>query len=165
MDEPNKADDRPYAARFMSALALVLARATAFVATSAMNEPHHGSGRAVAWLLGALVANLLTALIYFVVSVPIAKFFAAFGFFPSPFWPGAGIALFAVVLMGWTVAPGIFLGSAVANGVLFTAPVEAVFLISITNMLGPLVGGMLLRRTMPPRQPVLLLSDVLRITG
>ncbi len=164
MSEPEKADGRPFGARFMSGLALALARAAAFVATSTLNEPRQGNGRALVWLIGSLAANVAIALIYFAVSVPVAKLFGAFGVFPSPFWPGAGIALFSVVLMGWTVAPGIFLGSALANGVLFAAAPESAFLISITNMLGPVIGGVLLRRTMPPRQPVFLLADVARLS-
>ncbi|MSP21126.1 MAG: hypothetical protein EXQ93_06375 [Alphaproteobacteria bacterium] len=61
MSEPEKADDRPIGARFMSALALALARAAAFVATSTLNEPQQGNGRALVWLIGSLAANVAIA--------------------------------------------------------------------------------------------------------
>jgi GGDEF domain-containing protein len=147
----------------MGSLALLLARAAAFIATTSLHEPRQGNGRAVTWLVLAIGANILTASAYFAVSAPVAKFFKSLGFFPAPLWPGAGVALFAVVVGGWTVAPGVFVGSAAANGVLFTAPAKSVMLISFTNTLGPLVGGLLLRRTFPPRHPVFLLGDVGRL--
>ena len=160
MNETTPRLNRPVAERLASALALNLAKASAFLATVSLDEPRHGNGRAAAWFVAALGANILTAGAYFAVSAPVAKFFEVFGFFPSPFWPGAGIALFAVLVGGWTVAPGIFIGSAAANGVLFAAPLEPVLLTSVTNTLGPIVGGLLLRRSFPPRYPVFLLGDV-----
>ena len=44
-------------------------------------------------LIRLLAGNLLTAVAYFVFSVPVAKYFGAYGFFPSPLWPGVSTAV------------------------------------------------------------------------
>lgn len=113
-------------------------------------------------LIRLFAGNVLTAVAYFVLSVPVAKYFGAYGFFPSPLWPGAGIALFAALIGGWRMAPGIFLGSLSANAILFGSPFNLVLAVTATNTLGPVVGAMLMRQNFPPRQPVMLFDDVRR---
>lgn len=94
-------------------------------------------------LIRLFAGNVLTAVAYFVFSVPVAKYSGAYGFFPSPMWPGAGIGLFAALIGGWRMAPGIFLGSLSANAILFGSPFNLVLAVTATNTIGPVVGAML----------------------
>jgi diguanylate cyclase (GGDEF)-like protein len=93
-----------------------------------------------------LGANFAVAAAYFATSAVLDEFFSALGLFPAPFWPAAGVALFAAFLGGWAVWPAIFLGSFAANAILFGSPPETAAAISLTNMLGPGIGAELLRR-------------------
>ena len=79
----------------------------------------------------------------------------------SPVWPSSGIALAAVLLLGYRVWPGIMLGAFLANVVGFLAnqaasalTVVAVSLaISVGNTLEALVGAFLLHRLVGTRNP------------
>ena len=115
--------------------------------------------------LGLVWFNVAVAAAYFVASVPVSEFFAALGFFPAPFWPGAGVALFAVVYGGVRAAPGIFAGSVAVNALLFASPPEIFLSISAFNTLGPLAGGLLFRRYLPLAHPFLSSSDAGRFLG
>ena len=79
----------------------------------------------------------------------------------SPVWPSSGIALAAVLLLGYRVWPGIMLGAFLANVVGFLAnqaasalTVVAVSLaISVGNTLEAVVGAFLLHRLVGTRNP------------
>lgn len=73
-------------------------------------------------------------------------FFAAFGLFPAPIWPSAGIALVAMMVGGMRQWPGVFLGSLLANYYLFEPPLWAAAAISVSNTLGPWLGAVLIGR-------------------
>ena len=104
---------------------------------------------ALAWL----ALNAATALAYFVLGLAVSRFFSAFGLFPAPIWLPASVALAAAMVGGARVAPGLFLGSCLANAVLFDAPAHVVALISFTNALGPVVGAAILARWAPDGDP------------
>jgi len=104
---------------------------------------------ALAWL----ALNATTALTYFVLGFAVSRFFSTFGLFPAPIWLPASVALAAAMIGGARVAPGLFLGSCLANAVLFDAPAHVVALISFTNALGPVVGAAILARWAPDGDP------------
>lgn len=91
-----------------------------------------------------LTINLALALIYFAA----AKLGLSLAFFhasASPVWPPTGIAIAAVMLLGFRVWPGILLGALSAN---LTTDVSAATAaaIAVGNTLEALVGGWLVRR-------------------
>ncbi|HJU84645.1 MAG TPA: MASE1 domain-containing protein [Holophagaceae bacterium] len=65
--------------------------------------------------------------------------------YASPVWPPSGVALAALVLLGWEVIPGIFLASFV-NISYGNVPLMAAFGISVGNLAQAILGGWLLRR-------------------
>jgi len=87
---------------------------------------------------------LFVAVVYFFAAKIGLTFFEAVNGFASFVWPASGIALAAVLLKGYRVAPGIFLGALLAN---FTngAPLLSAFGIGIGNALEAVVATYLLR--------------------
>ena len=81
----------------------------------------------------------------------------------SPFWPPAGIALAALLVLGNRVWPAIALGAFLVNFLTGINPVAAGG-IAFGNTLGPFCGAWLLRRV-PDFQPSFTrVRDVLRVT-
>jgi diguanylate cyclase (GGDEF)-like protein/PAS domain S-box-containing protein len=107
-----------------------------------------------------ILRNLAIALLYWLFAYAVAKFFAAYGLFPAPTWPSAGVAWFAAAVGGPACWPGIFIGSLLANYILFTPPLAIVLGISIGNVIGPAVGLWLLRRARHSINPFLHFRDV-----
>ncbi|MGE0716662.1 MAG: MASE1 domain-containing protein [Alphaproteobacteria bacterium] len=103
-----------------------------------------GPGR---WLVG----NAVTALLYCALGLAVSEFFASYGLFPAPIWLPSSIAVVAAMAGGVRLAPGIFLGSFVANWLLFQPPVYEAALISLANAAGPLAGAAMLSRFRPER--------------
>jgi two-component system cell cycle sensor histidine kinase PleC len=99
--------------------------------------------------LGWLVANVVTAALYFLLGIAVARFFAAYGLFPAPIWLPAGLAMVAAMVGEVRLLPGIFLGSFLTNDLLFAPALYISTAISITNGLGPVAGAVLLRRLRP----------------
>jgi len=97
-----------------------------------------------------VVANAIVAALYFAMGYVVSVFFAAYGLFPAPIWLPASIATVAAMIGGWRCLPGIFLGSFLANSVLFDPPLHITTIISLTNALGPVVGAAAARRLRPP---------------
>ncbi|MGE0081636.1 MAG: hypothetical protein AB7U81_10100 [Thiohalomonadaceae bacterium] len=62
---------------------------------------------------------------YFALAYLTYSFLAVFGAFPAPIWPAASIALAAALAGGPRLWPGIWLGSFLANWLLFAAPAWA----------------------------------------
>jgi len=91
----------------------------------------------------------------------------------SPVWPPSGIALVAVLLLGYRVWPGIMLGAVLANVVAFLANQAAgVFtivvvssVIGIGNTLEALVGKFLLHRWVGAGSPFDRAQDVFKFTA
>jgi signal transduction histidine kinase len=95
-------------------------------------------------------ANLVTAVFYFALAFVVSRFFAAYGLFPAPIWLPTSVALVAAMVGSWGLFPGIFLGSFLANDILFAPPHYVSAIISFTNALGPVVGAIAIRRFRPP---------------
>jgi integral membrane sensor domain MASE1 len=88
---------------------------------------------------------ILIAAIYFFTARIGLGFFEAVNGFASLVWPPSGIALAAVLLMGYWIAPGIFLGAFLANlttGATFFGALG----IALGNTLEAVVAAYLLRR-------------------
>jgi signal transduction histidine kinase/CheY-like chemotaxis protein len=91
----------------------------------------------------------------------------------SPVWPPSGIALVAVLLLGYRVWPGIMLGAFLANVVTFLtnqvagvlATVTLSSLIAIGNTLEAVVGKYLLDRWVGARSPFTRAPDVFTFTA
>jgi signal transduction histidine kinase/CheY-like chemotaxis protein len=91
----------------------------------------------------------------------------------SPVWPPSGIALAAVVLLGYGVWPGIMLGAFLANVVTFLAnqAASAVTIVVVSsaicigNTAEALVGALLLRRLVGARNPFDRARDVFTFTA
>ncbi len=64
----------------------------------------------------------------------------------SPVWPPTGVAIAAVLLFGYRVWPGIFVGAFAANLLLTPAPVVADALIAVGNTLEAICAALLLER-------------------
>ncbi|MHB1706870.1 MAG: bifunctional diguanylate cyclase/phosphodiesterase [Acidithiobacillus sp.] len=77
-----------------------------------------------------------------------------------PFWPFAGLAAFAVLVMGWRIAPGIFVGSYLANMALFGWSVPGALAVSLGNTVGPLIGLRVLQRGRPSWSNFFCVGDV-----
>jgi len=75
-------------------------------------------------------------------------------------WPPAGIAVAALLLLGYRIWPGIWLGAFVSNA-LTQEPILAAAGIAIGNTLGPLVGAFLLHRLVGFDNALERLRDVL----
>jgi MASE1 len=103
------------------------------------------------------VANLAATALYFLMAALVSRFFAAYGLFPAPIWLPAGIATVVAMIGGFRVLPGIFLGSFLANDLLFAPPLYITAIISTANALGPVLGAVLLRRLRPAPRPLHLL--------
>jgi two-component system, cell cycle sensor histidine kinase PleC len=93
--------------------------------------------------------NVVVAASYFGLGWLVSMFFAAYGLFPAPIWLPTAIAMVAAIAGEWRVFPGIFIGSFVANDVLFAPAVHVTTIISLTNALGPVAGALALRWRRP----------------
>ena len=100
-------------------------------------------------LAGWVAANALVAALYFGLGFVVSRFFAAYGLFPAPIWLPTGIAFVAAMAGEARVFPGIFLGSFLANAILFAPPIGITTTISLTNAAGPVIGAMVMRRLRP----------------
>jgi signal transduction histidine kinase len=104
------------------------------------------------------VQSAAVALVYFGV--------AQFGFLfasatkqVTAVWPPTGVALAAILLYGYGVAPGVAVGAFVANA-LNDEPLAAAAGIAVGNSLGPLLAAFLLRRVVKLDNALLRLRDV-----
>ncbi|MBI1778151.1 MAG: MASE1 domain-containing protein [Proteobacteria bacterium] len=94
-------------------------------------------------------ANLIVAACYFALAGVVSQFFAAYGLFPAPIWLPTGIAFVGAMAGQLRMFPGIFLGSFLANAILFAPPLHITTIISISNAAGPVIGAMVMRRLRP----------------
>jgi len=96
-----------------------------------------------------VAANILAAVLYFLLAAVVSRFFAAYGLFPAPIWLPTGVAMVAAMIGRFAMLPGIFLGSFLANDLLFAPPLYITTIISATNALGPVLGAVVLLRFRP----------------
>ena len=128
-----------------------LADSQAAIGDSARSNPWMPARLVNAGIGAWAVANLITALAYFSLGFVVNTFFSSYGLFPAPIWLPTAVATVAGMVGGLRMLPGIFLGSALVNGVLFHASLQVTTIISLTNALGPITGATLLLRLRPER--------------
>jgi integral membrane sensor domain MASE1/anti-sigma regulatory factor (Ser/Thr protein kinase) len=95
------------------------------------------TGAYVGWLLVIAAAYVLSAHLGFMMAFSVKQITAI--------WPPTGIAVAALVLGGYRMWPGVFVGALVANG-MSNEPFVTAAGIAVGNTLGPLLGAHLLRR-------------------
>jgi len=97
-------------------------------------------------LIGAVLANIATALGYSLIAFLVRRYFSHYGLLPSPFWLPAGVAFFAAVRYGWRVVPGIFVGALFVGTIVFAGHgwVQPP-LIALGNTAAPVLAAALLR--------------------
>lgn len=90
-------------------------------------------------------ANLLAGLFYLLFVALIALALPT----PSPIWPSSAVAMFAVLIGGWRWLPGIAIASWLGNDLFMAWSTEWALWITLGNVLGPLLGSLILRRFIP----------------
>ena len=90
----------------------------------------------VAWIVLVAIVYIAAAKIGFSVAFSVKQVTAV--------WPPAGIAIAALVLAGYRVWPGVFIGALVANA-MTGEPVWTAVAIAAGNTIGPLFGAWMLR--------------------
>jgi signal transduction histidine kinase len=93
-----------------------------------------------------LLRVLALAAVY-VAAARVGLAFDAYAGFATLVWPPAGIALAALLLFGYRLWPGVFLGAVVANSVIAHASLPVAFGIGLGNTLEALIGVYILRHT------------------
>ena len=105
----------------------------------------------------------MVALAYFA-GAKLGLSYAVVGGAISLVWPSSGIALVALLALGIEVAPGIAVGSFLAN-VSGGVPVAVATMIGIGSMIGPLTAAVLLNRVTRFQITLSHISDVLAFIG
>lgn len=110
--------------------------------------------------IGAYLTELALAFVaYFVVGiVGLAVPFTSGNI--SPVWPASGIALGAILLVGYRIWPAIAVGAFLVNS-LTQIPTVAALGIAVGNTIGPLIGAWLLRRFTSFQPSLTHLRDIL----
>lgn len=112
-----------------------------------------------------IVGNAAATAAYFALAFVVSRFFAAYGLFPAPIWLPASAAVVAAMMGEMQMFPGIFLGSFLANDILFAPPLYLTTIISFTNALGPVASAMVLRRLRPEKGLFTSFSGVIAFFG
>jgi integral membrane sensor domain MASE1 len=93
-----------------------------------------------------ILENIAVAAVYWGISYLNWLIFRGVGVLPMPVWPAAAIAIITALYRGWAIAPGIAVGTILANHFLLGASWPFSCCISIMNTLGPILGAMLIKR-------------------
>lgn len=108
---------------------------------------HNSSDALGRWCL----ENLATALAYWGLAHLSFVLFRHMGVLPMPVWPAAAVALVVAFFRGWKIAPGIALGTILANHYSLGGSWAYAACIALMNTLGPLFGAWLMRRQVTSR--------------
>ncbi len=95
--------------------------------------------------------NAAIALGYMLLASLAFLLFRRLGVLPMPIWPSAALAIIVAVFRGWCVAPGLALGTVLANFCILGSTLPLALGIALMNTLGPLVGGWVVRRLVTTR--------------
>src|ERR671933_631213 len=110
--------------------------------------------------------HLLQAVLMAVLYFGLAKgslVFAAVNGYATPIWPASGIALAAILLLGYHLWPGVFLGGCMAHFVgeqLTGAAFLSGLCIGMGNAVGTFLAAYLIKRSMENHQPLNRVRDV-----
>ena len=108
-----------------------------------------------------LLENAVTALAYWGVSHINYLLFKHVGVLPMPIWPAAALAFVVAFYRGWSIAPGIALGTVLANHFSLHSSWSYACLIAVMNTLGPLAGAAIMRKRVAREILIRTLADVL----
>jgi integral membrane sensor domain MASE1 len=108
-----------------------------------------------------LTENLLVAVGYLGISHLNFIFFKNVGVLPMPIWPAASLAIIAAFYRGWKVAPGIAIGTILANHLSLGAPLIYACCISVMNTIGPIIGSAIMRNRLSEKLQVKSISDAI----
>ena len=90
--------------------------------------------------------NAAIALGYALLASLTFMLFRRLGVLPMPIWPSAALAIVVAVYRGWRAAPGLALGTVMANFCVLGSTLSFALGIAVMNTLGPLAGGWMVRR-------------------
>ena len=90
--------------------------------------------------------NAAIALGYALLASLTFMLFRRLGVLPMPIWPSAALAIVVAVYRGGLAAPGLALGTVLANFCILGSSFAFALGIAVMNTLGPLVGGWVVRR-------------------
>jgi signal transduction histidine kinase len=91
--------------------------------------------------------RILALAVVYAAAARLGLAFDAFAGFAALVWPPTGIALAALLLFGYRLWPGVFLGAVIANSMIAHASLSVAIGIGIGNTLEALVGVYILRHT------------------
>ena len=89
--------------------------------------------------------------------------FNQLGILPMPIWPAAAVALISGILYGWKAAPGVAIGTILANRFSLGAPIAFACLIAVMNTLGPIISAKLIRKSLGDSLRIRCLNDIIVI--
>lgn len=93
-----------------------------------------------------IIENIVVLLLYWAISHLNFIVFKSLGVLPMPIWPAAAVAIVAAFYRGWKVAPGIAIGSVLANHISLGGSLQFALLIAILNTVGPILGAYIARK-------------------
>lgn len=108
-----------------------------------------------------LYGNFLVLFSYLLLVFSVGLLFPHF----SPFWPPAAVAVFAILIYGFAMAPGVFLGAFLGNAFFLHWSIPQALLIALGNTMGPLLGAGFLHRGKSPWKDFTTARDVYRFLG
>jgi len=94
----------------------------------------------------AVFENIVVLISYWGLSHLNWMVFKSVGVLPMPIWPAAAVALVAAILYGWRIAPGIALGTILANSYSLGSSWSFACCIAVMNTLGPLLAAAIICR-------------------
>ncbi|HEY9614804.1 MASE1 domain-containing protein [Allocoleopsis sp.] len=109
-----------------------------------------------------LLQAVLMAFIYFGLAKG-SLVFAAVNGYATPIWPASGIALAAILLLGYHLWPGVFLGGCMAHFIgeqLTGTAILSGLCIGMGNAVGTVLAAYLIKRSMENHQPLNRVRDV-----
>jgi len=95
--------------------------------------------------------NGLTLLAYWALAHLTFLVFSDLGVLPMPVWPSAAVAMVMAFCRGWKIAPGLAIGTILANHFSLSSPLGYAFSLALMNTAGPLLGASIIRRQVSSR--------------
>lgn len=107
-----------------------------------------------------IAENVIIALVYWGISHIDFIVFRNIGILPMPIWPAAAVAFVAGFYRSWSAAPGIAIGTILANYISLGAPLSYAACIAVMNTVGPIVSAVLMRKRVSDQLSIRGITDV-----
>ena len=108
-----------------------------------------------------VVENTAVALAYSGLAYLTYMIFHGLGVMPMPIWPSAALAIVVAFYRGRAIAPGLVVGTVLANALILGASLFYALCIALMNTMGPLAGGVLLRHRVSTQLLICSVGDIL----